>query len=244
MAVQEKLRLHWLLLLVAVTAVVPSIAHYGPDQIRLMVQNIIGRPEFIHFPHTQDCLEGTQFAVLTLISQEDYANGNTNIQLLPAPRHRNINNRYSVQPEPQDREIYMVARPDTVNEAGGCEREHAEKKLLDNLEQLLQKFERSYRPPAMVLLYTWLTPCKKCTEEILDAYNLLCEKYGEGFAFTVAYSIEGKEPSKRPMSKSAKSRQILQNRNINVIKVNISMNGGQGGGGFGASGFCDAVMDP
>ena len=241
MAVREKLRLHWMLLLVAATAVVPSNANYGPNQIKFMVQNIV--EPFIHFPQTHDHPKGTQFAVLTLISQQDYANGKTNIQLYPTPSQTNIDNRNSVQPAPQARVNYMVARPDTEKEAGGRKlREHAEKKLLDNFKQLLQNFERYNGPPAMVLLYTWFTPCIKCTEEILGAYNILREKYGgAGTPFIVTYSIEGAQSSKRPMSKSAENIQRLKRNGINVIHVNIPMNGGQGGdsnsGGNGGGGI-------
>ena len=71
----------------------------------------------------------------------------------------------------------MVARPDhpfLIKLAVNILR----KKSLDNLEQLLKKFEAWHKePPAMVLLYNWATPCPKCTEQLLIADNFLCQMY-------------------------------------------------------------------
>ena len=147
MAVRGKPRLPWLLLLVAVTAVLPSSAVYNDNDITSIVKNVVeNNSRFTNFPKTQYNPKGTQFAVLILISQQEFANGNTNIKLYPPPMQRNIYNCYPVQPGPRVRVNYMVARPDSpfFNQAG---REHSEKKLLENLEQLLQKFESEHYGP-------------------------------------------------------------------------------------------------
>ena len=92
--VRGKSRLPQLLLLVAVTAVLPTNADYSDNDIRSIVKNAVkDNPLFTNFPRPPDHHTGLQFAFLILISQQDYANGNTNIQLYPAPTHQNINNR-------------------------------------------------------------------------------------------------------------------------------------------------------
>ena len=140
MTVRGKPRLPWLLLLVAVTVVLPTNADYNENGIRLIVQNVLSNDLLADFPRSPGYLTGRQFAIIILISQQDYANGNTNINLTPEPTNINIDNRYPVQPGPELRVNYMVARPDTPREAGH-QREHAEKKLLVNTEQLLQTFQ-------------------------------------------------------------------------------------------------------
>lgn len=96
-----------------------------------------------------------------------------------------------VQSGPCVRVNYMVARPDTEKEAGSRRHEHAEKKLLDNLDQLLQTFKSEYGSlPGMALLYTWAAPCPRCTNELLKANNLLRGRCpGAEIRFTVRYSV-------------------------------------------------------
>ena len=151
MTVQGKPRLPWLLLLVAVTAVLPTNAVYNNNDIESIVKNVVENNHlFTNFRKPSDNPTRRQFAIIILISHQDFANGNTNIQLYPAPTWRNINNRYPVQPDPRVRVNYMVARPDTPNEAGRGKHEHSETKLLANLAQLLTNFETKYGlPPAM-----------------------------------------------------------------------------------------------
>ena len=77
------------------TAVLPTNADYIDNDIRSIVKNAVkDNPLFTNFPRPADHHTGLQFAFLILISQQDYANGNTNIQLYPAPTQENINNRY------------------------------------------------------------------------------------------------------------------------------------------------------
>ena len=239
MAVRGKPRLPWLLLLVAVTAVLPSSAVYNDNEIKSIVQNIIkNNPVFASFPKPPDYPTGKQVAGLVLISRQDYANGNTNIQLYPPPTWRNINNRYPVQPGPQVRVNYMVARPDTPKEAGQRRRQHAERKLLVNSGQLLQKFESQFGRPAMALLYTWATPCTSCTNELLTAKRLLDQKYPQArIPISVVYSTD---PVWRKSGMTAESnrenRQRLRNAGFTVIDMNAPSYGGQGGGGIGGGG--------
>ena len=235
MAVQGKPRLPWLLLLVAVTAVLPTNAVYNDNDIRLIVQNVLrNNPVLANFPRTPDYPTGRQFAIIILISQQDYAKDNTNIQLNPDPTNI-INNRYPVQPWPQVRVNYMVARPDTPNEADRRQREHAEKKLLVNVEQLLQKFESQFGRPAMALLYTRATPCPACTEELINTKNLLDRKYPQArIPISVAYSTD---PAWRNSGMTAENngynRQRLQNAGFTVIDMNAPSYGGQEGSGSG-----------
>ena len=193
------------------------------------MKNVVkNNPVFANFPKPPDYRTGAQFAVLILISHQDFANGNTNIQLYPAPNGRNINNRYPVQPWPQVRVNYMVARPDTPNEADRWQREHAEKRLLVNVEQLLQKFESQF-------LYTRATPCPACTEELINTKNLLDRKYPQArIPISVAYSTD---PAWRNSGMTAENnrynRQRLQNAGFTVIDMNAPSYGGQEGSGSG-----------
>ena len=68
MAVRGKPKLPWLLLLVAVTAVLPTNAVYNDNGIRLIVQNVVeNNPLLAGFPRLPDNPTGRQFAVLVLI---------------------------------------------------------------------------------------------------------------------------------------------------------------------------------
>ena len=222
MGARGKPRLPWLLLLVAVTAVLPSNAVYNDNDIKFIVKNVVeNNPLFTNFPQTEYNPTGTQFAVLILISRQDYAKGNTNIELIPVPTRRNINNHYPVQPGPRVRVNYMVARPDSpyFNQAG---REHSEKKLLDNLEQMLQKFGAWHKePPAMVLLYTWATPCPKCTEELLNAKKVLRQMYPRSaIHFTVTYSVDREwRNSGMTFEVNKNNRKRLQDFGIRVLQI-------------------------
>ena len=232
--VRGKSRLPWLLLLVAVTAVLPSNADYSDNDIRSIVKNAVkDNPLFTNFPRPPDHHTGLQFAFLILISQQDYANVNTNIQLYPPPTQEDIYNHYPVQPGPRVRVNYMVARPDTPNEAlqRRRQREHDERKLLVNSGQLLQKFESQFGRPAMALLYTWATPCPRCTNALLAAKRLLDWKYPRArIPISVVYSTD---PVWRNSEMTAKenrlNRQRLQNAGFTVINMNIRRYGGQGG---------------
>ena len=228
-----------MLLLVAVTAVLPTNAVYNNNDIKSIVKNVVeNNPLFANFPKPPDYPTGKQFAVLILISQQDYANGNTNIQLYPAPTWRNINNRYPVQPGPRVSVNYMVTRPDTPNEAGQRRRQHAEKKLLDNSGQLLQTFENQFGRPAMALLYTWATPCPRCTKALLAAKRLLDRKYPQAkVPISVVYSTDPKwQNSGMTTSINVQNRQNLRNAGFIVIDMNGPSYGGQGGGGSGGGG--------
>ena len=240
-----KPRLPWLLLLVAVSAVLPTNAIYNGNDIKSIVKNVIeNNPVFASFPKPPDYPTGKQVAGLVLISQQDYANGNTNIQLYPPPTHRNINNRYPVQPGPQVRVNYMVARPDTPNEARQRrrQRQHAERKLLDNSGQLLQKFENQFGRPAVALLYTRATPCPQCTNALLTAKRLLDQKYPQArIPISVVYSTDPKwQNSGMTTEINAQNRQKLRNAGFSVINMNGPNCGGQGvdgiDGGDGSGG--------
>ena len=239
MAVRGKPRLPWLLLLVAVTAVLPTNAVYSDNDIKSIVNNVIkNNPLFTNFPRSPDNPTGRQFATIILISQQDYANGNTNIRLLPPPMQRNINNRYPVQPWPQVRVNYMVARPDTPNEAGRRQREHSERKLFDNLRQLLDKYlVLNRRPPGMILLYTWATPCPRCTDVILRAYRSLRRPPRVGIPFTVAYSADRAwRASGMTLAGNEANRRKLRRFGVNVVQVGGEGNGGNDAGGNGGGG--------
>ena len=128
----------------------------------------------------------------------------------------------------------MVARPDTEKEAGGCRHEHAEKKLLDNLDQLLQSFKSEYGSlPGMALLYTWTTPCPRCTNELLNANNLIRRRYlGAEIRFTISYSVNKVwKTSGMTLPKNEENRPRLRNAGVTVMEVSPSSGGGCGGRG-------------
>ena len=233
MAVRGKPTLPWLLLLVAVTAVLPTNADYSDNDIRLIVQNVFRNyPVLADFPRTTDYPTGRQFAIVILISRQDYANGNTNITLIPFPMEMTINNRYPVQPGPHVRVNYMVARPDTPREAGSSQRVHAERKLCDNLGQLMNKYlDHHHQPPGMILLYTWATPCPRCTNVTLRGYNNLCRPPRVGIPFTLAYSADRAwRGSGMTLEGNEANRRKLCRLGVNVVLVGGE---GQGMGGNG-----------
>ena len=227
MAVRGKPRLPWLLLLVAVTAVLPSSAVYSDNDYRAIIRNAIKQyPKLAEFPKTSDHPKGKQFAMMIAIPPQDYITGNTNIQLNPPPTWQK-GNHYPVEPSVIGN--YLVARPDTRSEAlqrGGV-RQHAEIKLLNQLNELLTKFEQKYgRPPARVLLYTWFTPCPDCTNFILQTVNSY-----QRLHLAVLYSVNREMPSIGMTYKSnEENRQKLRNAGIPVFDVNLPSIGSQGGG--------------
>lgn len=156
--IRNELRLHWLLLLVAATAVVPSNVNAcdNNEYIRSIVQDKIMNT-FPYFAAPKG-YTGKQFAVLILISEGDCASGNPSIRLVLST----LDNGRPVQPGIKARRNYLVARPDTPQEAEWfrrTSREHAEKKLVDNIATLPYQFRRhNTRTHAMFLLYTCMTP--------------------------------------------------------------------------------------
>ena len=234
MAVRGKPRLPWLLLLVAVTAVLPTNAVYSGNDYRAIIRNAIERyPELAEFPTTPDHPTGKQFAMMIAIPPQDYITGNTNIQLDPPPTWQK-GHHYPVEPSVIGN--YLVARPDTSNEAlqrGGV-RQHAEIKLLNKLNELLTKFNQKYgRPPAVVLLYTWFTPCPDCTNFILQTKRNSYQK----FHLAVLYSVNKQMPRIGMTYKSnEENRQKLRDVGIPVFDVDLPSIGGGYGGGKGGGG--------
>ena len=220
-----------MLLLVAVTAVLPTNAVYSDNDYRAIIRNAIERyPELAEFPKTPDHPTGKQFAMMIAIPPQDYITGNTNIQLDPPPTWQK-GHHYPVEPSVIGN--YLVARPDTSNEALHREgvRQHAEIKLLNKLNELLTKFKQKYgKPPAMVLLYTRFTPCPKCTNFILQTKKNSYQR----FDLAVLYS-DNKEMPRIGMTydSNEENRLKLENAGIPVYKVNLTSIGGHSGGGNG-----------
>ena len=219
MAVKGRPRLPWLLLLVAVTAVLPSDADYTDADIDSLVLNRIMRnPQLKRFPKTAGYPEAVQYGVLILVSQRDFARGNTNIQLSPTPNQFTIDNRYTVQPSLQVAVNYLVARPDSRDKA---QREHAEKKLLDNLLELLRTFVPQNGPPGMIILYTRATPCTSCTDAILDMNTIIGRFYPQT-RFTVAYSENAKyRNSGMSETENERNRARLSKAGIKVQQADL-----------------------
>ena len=219
MAVKGRPRLPWLLLLVAVTAVLPSDADYTDADIDSLVLNRIMRnPQLKRFPKTAGYPEAVQYGVLILVSQRDFARGNTNIQLSPTPNQFTIDNRYTVQPSLQVAVNYLVARPDSRDKA---QREHAEKKLLDNLLELLRTFVPQNGPPGMIILYTRATPCTSCTDAILDMNTIIGRFYPQT-RFTVAYSENAKyRNSGMSEAENERNRARLSKAGIKVQQADL-----------------------
>ena len=226
MAGRGKPTLPWLLLLVAVTTVLPTNADYSDNDYRSIIRNAIEQySELAEFPKPPN--HRKQFAMMIAIPPQDYITGNTNIQLNPPPTWQK-GNHYPVEPSVIGN--YLVARPDTRSEAlqhGGV-RQHAEIKLLNKLNELLTKFKQQYgRPPARVLLYTWFTPCPDCTNFILQTVNSY-----QRLHLAVLYSVNREMPSIGMTYKSnEENRQKLRNAGIPVFDVNLPSIGSQGGGG-------------
>ena len=107
-----------------------------------------------------------QFSVLLLVPR--HAVGRQLLELKPhmpgRPYEPLLDNNYFISPHIADAVTYLAARP--------CGREHSEEKLISYYPKLRDNFRKFYhRLPALVILYTWLIPCKQCTDKICQTFN-------------------------------------------------------------------------
>ena len=102
-----------------------------------------------------------QFSVLLFIPR--HAVGQVLLELKPhqpgRPYEAQLDNRFSTSPHIAEAVTYLAARP--------CHGEHSEEILLRYFSQLLNNFIRWYNQlPYHIILYTYLMPCKLCTDHI------------------------------------------------------------------------------
>ena len=125
-----------------------------------------------------------QFSVLLLVPS--HAVGQRSLELIPHQPDRPcvplLDNALFMSPHIKDAVTYLSARP------GG--KEHSEEKLLRYFRDLEDNFVRFYgEPPAVVILYTWLMPCRNCIDMICWELNA-----NTGIACIVVYSTGENKP--------------------------------------------------
>ena len=119
-----------------------------------------------------------QFSVLLLVPR--HAVGQRSLELIPHQPGRPcvplLDNAFFMSPHINYAVTYLAARPDG--------KEHSEEKLLCYFRDLMDNFVRFYgEPPAVVILYTWLMPCRQCIDMICWKFNA-----NTGIACIVVYS--------------------------------------------------------
>lgn len=119
-----------------------------------------------------------QFSVLLFIPRR--AVGQTLLELRPhqpgRPYEPFLDNSCIISPHIAHAVTYLAARP--------CNHEHSEEILLKYFSRLLNNFIRFYnQPPVHIILYTFLMPCKKCTDHICQTVRI-----SAGIPLVVAYS--------------------------------------------------------
>ena len=103
---------------------------------------------------------------------------------------------------------YIIARPQN----GENNTKHAEEVILENFVELLgaYKNQNSNQIPASIILYSWIMPCKDCTDAIIE--KLL----SHGIPITIVYTISWEKESKEIQAKSRKS---LKKKGVSVVYV-------------------------
>ena len=127
----------------------------------------------------------SQFAALILLTRKESRDVLT-AKLIPCNDDMTNPNR-SFMPEEQNFGNYIVARPEETL-PGSREFIHAEAIIFEQLPTLLKAFIKLKKEkPALVFLYSWITPCEECTKLIIKyageiqpaklivAYTITCE---------------------------------------------------------------------
>ena len=155
-----------------------------------------------------------QFAVLLLLSEEDFRNI-TNMTIHPSNGFGQpiLDNTYTSMPQ-GNYDNYIVARPDNNNR-------HSEEVIFGIHSTANTPFEKLWRayvekhnaPPKHILLYSWNQPCSRCTEAIIRALEESPYHRTEAIVVHTRYwQLEDEEKSKR-------NRDRLISRNIAVKQV-------------------------
>ena len=146
------------------------------------------------------CLYNSEFAVLFLLSSRCL---NDWIQSIEGGQYETDKYRNSVPNSDDDLTNYIIARP------GG--NRHAEVNILNRLGRLKSQYERKNFPHLeSILLYTWIPPCVKCTQDI----KTILGPYAFTHRVVVIYTMKDDDTT------PAGAYEELKNMGIEVLRVN------------------------
>ena len=151
---------------------------------------------------------GHQFAVVVFCTQDDLDSGLKTVDFITEDDHGwpLLDSDIPCVPECEEAvTTYLAARPST--------RVHAEQYLLKNLEKLTRRWVEAHGElPKHIFLYTWITPCSKCSELIIDT---LCSPPYNEIPTTVLYTTNTAVSG----DNVEQARQMLKQAEIKVERV-------------------------
>ena len=151
----------------------------------------------------------SQFAALILLTRSESWNISTT-KLMPFSNNMTNPGR-SFMPEEKNFGNYIVARPDEAS-SGYSEYTHAEVIIFRHLSNLLKAFKNlKHEEPALVFLYSWITPCEECTKLIVK-YAREMQPARMIVAYTIDYWRDTED------AKSVNHHRLKEN-NIDVHQV-------------------------
>ena len=120
---------------------------------------------------------------------------------------------------------YLLARLSKKKElsefTGKKHQIHVEEKLLTEFPELLEAYmSRFVAFPNHVILYTWLSPCPVCTNQIVDCFGCLPASITK----SVVYSANYRKYGTVTLKENEDLRQTLTDADINVIHVKVPRN--------------------
>ena len=122
---------------------------------------------------------GNQFAAIVYCSEAELKKGLESVKFTTEDEYGCplLDSSIACAPEcDEDITNYLAARPVEYDEEVACyyankhsnaDKIHTEEILLKNLERLTSEYECG-QLPEHIFLYTWITPCTKCSELIID----------------------------------------------------------------------------
>ena len=130
----------------------------SPYSIKQFTKNLI--------PTFESQRLNSQFATIILCSQKDLESQLTEVKFSPSNQFDNPildSNKKWMPQDVREYDNYLASRPSADR------RTHAERFLLENLDNLFYAFNYKHKEtPSIILLYTWITPCSNCTKLIKD----------------------------------------------------------------------------
>ena len=150
------------------------------NQLRKLVRNSFVR-NFQNGGLVRD--DRTQFAVAALLPDTQWRN----FRYIPSNSGGQkpiIDKQNSLSPpKASTYNNYLAARP--------TRRKHSETQILDRLDDLYNKYKANHggQSPQVLLLYSWIVPCKKCTDDIVA--KLTNEPFNSIPTKVVAYTTRG-----------------------------------------------------
>ncbi len=141
-------------------------------------------------PQTEDQRKQWQFACLMLRNATETRNYSFTYKPNSGGRPL-VNTNEPFSPPRKYLHNYIITRPN--KELGQWRQKHAEKVIFDEFHNLWQSYcgKNGNQPPKSIVLYSWIMPCKNCTEAIIR--NLSKLGVPVCIAYTIPYSRESNE---------------------------------------------------